>query len=111
MPWPQLEASRIHLERAREREGGSKTGWCTDYWQGGSAWAGCGGGGSQRSQIHPQATQKEQKQRKHRWFPSLIDLKIVKNAVFHLKELIVLRRFLRNTLIKKKNLFTYSKAM
>ncbi len=33
MPWPQSEASRLHLERARDHEGGSKTAWCADYWQ------------------------------------------------------------------------------
>ncbi len=43
MPQPQSEAPCLYLERARDREGSSKTAWCTDYWRG-SAWAGGGGG-------------------------------------------------------------------
>jgi hypothetical protein len=49
------EAPRLHLERARDREGSSETAWCADYWQGecqaggmpgsGSAKQGGGGGG------------------------------------------------------------------
>ncbi len=31
---PQLEAPRLHLERVRDHEGGSRTAWCTDYWRG-----------------------------------------------------------------------------
>jgi hypothetical protein len=32
MPQPLSEALCIHLERARDREGGSRTVWYTDYW-------------------------------------------------------------------------------
>ncbi len=35
----QMFASHLHLERARDCEGGSRTAWCTDYWRGG-AWPG-----------------------------------------------------------------------
>ncbi len=28
------KAPGLHLERARERAGGSRTAWCTDYWRG-----------------------------------------------------------------------------
>jgi hypothetical protein len=31
---PQLEAPHLYLERARDREGGSETAWCADYWGG-----------------------------------------------------------------------------
>ncbi len=31
MPRPQLEALRLHVERARDHEGGSRIAWCTDY--------------------------------------------------------------------------------
>ncbi len=34
MPRPQSEAPDLHLERARDRVGGSGTAWCTDYWRG-----------------------------------------------------------------------------
>jgi hypothetical protein len=37
------KAQGLHLERARDCEGGSKTAWCADYWWG-SAQAGGGGG-------------------------------------------------------------------
>jgi hypothetical protein len=30
---PLSEATRAHLERARDREGGSRTAWCIDYWR------------------------------------------------------------------------------
>jgi hypothetical protein len=33
MPRPKLEASRLHLERARDCEGGSRTARCIDYWR------------------------------------------------------------------------------
>ncbi len=33
MPWPQSEAPPLHLERARDREGGSRIAWCIDYWR------------------------------------------------------------------------------
>ncbi len=33
IPRPQLEAPHLHLERARDHEGGSKTNWCIDYWR------------------------------------------------------------------------------
>jgi hypothetical protein len=50
MPRPQSEAPGLHLERARDRAGGSRTAWCTDYRRG-SARPGGGGGESYRSQI------------------------------------------------------------
>ncbi len=31
---PQLEAPDLHLERARDRAGGSRTAWCADYGRG-----------------------------------------------------------------------------
>ncbi len=34
MPWPQSAAPDLHLERARDRVGRSKTAWCADYWWG-----------------------------------------------------------------------------
>ncbi len=34
MPWPQSAAPDLHLERARDRVGRSRTAWCSDYWQG-----------------------------------------------------------------------------
>ncbi len=33
MPRPQLEALDLHLERAGDRVGGSRTAWCADYWR------------------------------------------------------------------------------
>ncbi len=51
---PQLEAPRLHLERPRDREGGSKPAGAPTI-GGGSVRAGGGGKGSQRSQICPQA--------------------------------------------------------
>ncbi len=34
MPRPQSGALGLHLERARDRVGGSRTAWCADYWWG-----------------------------------------------------------------------------
>ncbi len=34
MPRPQSEAPDLHLERARDRVGSSRTAWCADYWRG-----------------------------------------------------------------------------
>ncbi len=34
MPWPQSAALELHLERARDRMGHSRTAWCADYWRG-----------------------------------------------------------------------------
>jgi hypothetical protein len=34
MPRPQSEDKRLHLERARDREGSSKTVWYTNFWRG-----------------------------------------------------------------------------
>ncbi len=34
MPWPQSAAPDLHLERARDRVGRSRTAWCTDYQRG-----------------------------------------------------------------------------
>jgi hypothetical protein len=80
-----LEALGLHLERASDREGGSSTVWCADYWQGGSARPEGGGGGSQRSQksllSHPECT----KRCKNGQFNTLIDFKISENVVFYLK--------------------------
>jgi hypothetical protein len=35
MPQPKSEAPNLHLERARDRVGGSRTAWCANYWRGG----------------------------------------------------------------------------
>jgi hypothetical protein len=50
MPRPQLEAPDLHLERARDCVGSSRTAWCADYWRGEHPSRG-GGGGCHRSQI------------------------------------------------------------
>jgi hypothetical protein len=34
MPWPQSAAPDLHLERAGDCVGRSRTAWCTDYWRG-----------------------------------------------------------------------------
>ncbi len=34
MPWPQSAAPDLHLERARDCVGRSRTAWCADYWRG-----------------------------------------------------------------------------
>ncbi len=37
-----LEALRLHIERARDYEGGSETAWCANYWRGecpGNRWS------------------------------------------------------------------------
>jgi hypothetical protein len=35
MPWPQSAAPDLHLERARDHVGRSRTAGCADYWRGG----------------------------------------------------------------------------
>jgi hypothetical protein len=49
MSQPKSEAPHLHLERARDREGCSRTAWCADYGRGESR-PGGGGGESHRSQ-------------------------------------------------------------
>jgi hypothetical protein len=78
------EAPRLHLERARDLEGGSRTAWCSTI-GGGSARRGDGGGGSQRSQIilpsHLECTKTALKRPvSHTYW-----LLITKNTVFLLK--------------------------
>ncbi len=34
MPWPQSAAPDLHLEKARDRVGSSRTAWCAEYWRG-----------------------------------------------------------------------------
>ncbi len=34
MPRPQSESPDLHLERATDRVGGSRTAWCANYWRG-----------------------------------------------------------------------------
>jgi hypothetical protein len=34
MPWPQSAAPDLHLERANDHVGRSRTAWCADYWRG-----------------------------------------------------------------------------
>ncbi len=34
MPWLQSAAPDLHLERARDRVGRSRTAWCANYWRG-----------------------------------------------------------------------------
>jgi hypothetical protein len=78
---PKLEGPRVHLERARDHEGGSKL-LGAPTMGGGSAQAGVGGGGSYISQICPHA-----ERRKNGWFCILFGFKIAKNTVFHSKVL------------------------
>ncbi len=48
MPWPQSAAPDLHLERARDRVGRSRTAWCADYWRGECPVQGCWWRGSQK---------------------------------------------------------------
>jgi hypothetical protein len=66
MPRPKLEAPRLHLERTRDREGGSRTAWCTDYGWGGVPGPGGGYGESHRSQISLPSRLKHMKTAKKR---------------------------------------------
>jgi hypothetical protein len=75
-----LEAPLLHLERARDCEGGSKTAWCADYW-----WGECPGRGSRWRESKNLECMKIAK--KNRQFPALADLKIIKNEVFYLRVL------------------------
>jgi hypothetical protein len=78
-PWS--EALRLHLERARDSEGGSKTAWCADYWQGecrGRGWWWRVSKESKTPQCHPECM----KIAKNRRFRALFSLKIAKNPVF-----------------------------
>jgi hypothetical protein len=48
MPWPQLAAQDLHLERARDSVGRSRTAWCADNWRGECAVQGWWWRGSQK---------------------------------------------------------------
>jgi hypothetical protein len=73
-----LEASRLHLERARDHEGGSETAWCA-LLAGGVPRQGVvveeGVKSPMPAKIHKNGT-------KNRQFPALIDLKIAENTFF-----------------------------
>jgi hypothetical protein len=49
MPWPQSAAPDLHLERARDRVGRSRTAWCANYWRGECPVQGWWWRGSQKS--------------------------------------------------------------
>jgi hypothetical protein len=49
MPWPQSAAPDLHLQRARDRVGRSRTAWCADYWRGECSVQGWWWKGSQKS--------------------------------------------------------------
>jgi hypothetical protein len=68
MPRPQLEAPRLHLERATDREGCPKIAWCANYWRGGVPVQGWWWRESKES-IHPQAARNVRKGKK-RQFPT-----------------------------------------
>jgi hypothetical protein len=84
-PWS--KAPCLHSERARDREGGSRTAWCAGYWRGECPAQG-GGGGSQRSQIslpsRPESTKTVPKQPVSRTFGPKNRLK---RCFFYLKVL------------------------
>ncbi len=84
MPLLESEVPHLYLERARGREGGSKTAWCSEYWRGN-----CPGRGqwqreskeSNRPQSRPECT----KTAKKGMVSCTIDLKISKNTVLYFK--------------------------
>ncbi len=66
MPRPLSESPDLHLERARDSVGGSRTAWCANYLWGGSARSRGGSEGGHRSQISLLGRQKYTKTVKKR---------------------------------------------
>jgi hypothetical protein len=75
-------SSAPSLRKARECEGGSKTAWCADYW-----WRECLGGGGVEEANKPMPAQIHENGAENGRFPTLINLKIAKNAIFPSKVL------------------------
>jgi hypothetical protein len=97
-----LKALCLHLERARDREGGLETAWCADYWRG-SAW-GVWWWRELKEANEPPAGRNTQKNgAENGQFPTLFGQKIDENAVFHLKNLSIASNFVL-LIIYKKNL-------
>jgi hypothetical protein len=79
---PQSEATSLHLERDRDHEGGSKTAWCVDYWEGECPAREWWWRESKKSNNYAfQAAQNVQKGQ----FTALNGFKNAKNFIFYLK--------------------------
>jgi hypothetical protein len=103
-----MSCHSLHLERARDHEGDSRTAWCANYSTigGGSARPGGGGRGRQRSQINLPSCLVCTKMAPKQPVSLIIDLKITKNVIFYLKVLnkIYSRNVFEEYINFKKNL-------
>ncbi len=82
MPQPLSEVPRLHLKRARDREGGSETAWCTDSWRRELLGRGWWWRGLKESNKPPRRLEYTKTAPKKGSFPHL---KIAKNVVFYSK--------------------------
>ncbi len=103
MPWPQSAAPDLHLERARDSVGRSKTAWCADYWRGECPVQGWRWRGSQKSNKPSKPPEIAENGEKTDDFAHILAYKSPKTP-FSLKSTlqdILTRRFSRNTRIFK----------
>jgi hypothetical protein len=82
MPQPQSEAPDLHLERARDRVGSSRTAWCADYWQGECPVKGWWWRGSSKSNKSSKPPEIYENGKKTGGFAHVLAYKLPKNAVF-----------------------------
>jgi hypothetical protein len=83
-----LAVPRLHLGRARDREGSSEIAWCTDYWRGECPGKGWWWRELKEANKPPCWTKYTKTAPKKRNFPALFGLKIIKNGIFCSKYLI-----------------------
>ncbi len=87
MPWPQSEAPNLHLERARDYVGGSRTAWCADYWRGECSVQGWWWRGSQKPNKPSKPPEIDENGEKTGDFAHVVAYSITENTVFHSKVL------------------------
>ncbi len=87
MPWLQLEAPDLHLERARDHVGGSRTAWCTDYGRGECPVQGWWWRGSQKPNKPSKPLERDENGKKTGGFAHVLAYKSRKTPFFAQKYL------------------------
>jgi hypothetical protein len=103
MPWPQSAAPDLHLGRARDRVGRSRTAWCADYCRGECPVQGWWWWGSQKSNKPSKPHEIDENNEKTDGVAHVLAYKSPKTLFFAQKYLTryTHETFLRNTRIFK----------
>ncbi len=98
MPQPYSEAPDLHLERARDRMGGSRTAWCADYWRGECPVQGWWWRGSQKTNKPSKSPKIDENGKKTGSFAHVLAYKSLKTPFFAQK---YLTRYSHETFFEK----------